>query len=359
MNILFCHTGLSSFVKADIEILSDENKLTFLPYKISKSKIGKLYNVLSSILLSVYYVPKSDAVYSFFAGYHCYFPILIAKLLSKKTVVTIGGFDSVSVPSIQYGVFHKNNLLQFCVKSIYKIADVILPVHSGLILSDSQYLKSVDTKAKSGILNFISKTKGLIIEIPTGYDPELFMRNRNINRKAGVLSVASIESDQDFIRKGFDFIFEIAENNKDIEFVLAGFNDIMGIKMQKSKPENVIIKGFQTGNELVDLYSEYKIFLQLSLCEGLPNTLCEAMLCECIPIGTDVNGIPDVIGDVGEVIVKKDILKIEKLIRLYLSDSELTGIKSRERIIENYHISKRKKKLSEVFYLLQRQSIKF
>lgn len=41
--------------------------------------------------------------------------------------------------------------------------------------------------------------------------------------------------------------------------------------------------------------------------EGLPNTLCEAMLCGCIPVGSEVNGIPLAIGETGFVIKKKDI----------------------------------------------------
>jgi glycosyltransferase involved in cell wall biosynthesis len=33
--------------------------------------------------------------------------------------------------------------------------------------------------------------------------------------------------------------------------------------------------------------------------EGLPNALCEAMLCGCVPVGTKRNGIPTAIGDCG------------------------------------------------------------
>lgn len=33
--------------------------------------------------------------------------------------------------------------------------------------------------------------------------------------------------------------------------------------------------------------------------EGLPTAVCEAMLCECVPVGTNRYGIPIAIGDTG------------------------------------------------------------
>jgi glycosyltransferase involved in cell wall biosynthesis len=91
--------------------------------------------------------------------------------------------------------------------------------------------------------------------------------------------------------------------------------------------------------------SENEFYLQLSISEGFPNSLCEAMLCECIPIGSNVGGIPQIIGNSGRIIGNRDITLIKHEI-LHLSGMEedgreLLGENARKRIIENFSIEKR------------------
>jgi glycosyltransferase involved in cell wall biosynthesis len=79
--------------------------------------------------------------------------------------------------------------------------------------------------------------------------------------------------------------------------------------------------------------------------EGMPSTICEAMLCECIPIGSNVNGIPNIIGDTGIVINNKDISETVNAIKLASKSQAFSGKKSRERIIKNFSLQSRKTKL--------------
>jgi glycosyltransferase involved in cell wall biosynthesis len=103
-------------------------------------------------------------------------------------------------------------------------------------------------------------------------------------------------------------------------------------------------------DELIRLYSSAKVYSQLSLFEGMPSTICEAMLCSCIPVGSDVNGIPDIIGDTGIVVKKKDIALIAESITQALELPESSGVRARERIIKLFEIGKREKELVEIVH---------
>ena len=56
-------------------------------------------------------------------------------------------------------------------------------------------------------------------------------------------------------------------------------------------PSNLQVYGKKNPEELVAIYSRHSYYFQGSRVEGLPNVLCEAMLCECIPIGQRAFGI--------------------------------------------------------------------
>lgn len=88
------------------------------------------------------------------------------------------------------------------------------------------------------------------------------------------------------------------------------------------------------------------MFVQASITEGMPNTLCEAMLCECIPVGSNVNGIPDAIGNTGVIIKKRDVTELEAGVRRALK--LISGKEAAKRIRENFSFDDREKKMIEV-----------
>jgi len=62
---------------------------------------------------------------------------------------------------------------------------------------------------------------------------------------------------------------------------------------------------------LNEKYNQAKVFVQASITEGMPNTLSEAMLLECIPVGSNINGIPDAIGETGIIIKHRKVEELE------------------------------------------------
>ncbi len=63
------------------------------------------------------------------------------------------------------------------------------------------------------------------------------------------------------------------------------------------KNANISFKGIVSNNELPGILNKYKYYILPSLYEGMPKTLLEAMACGCVCIGTDVQGINEVIKD--------------------------------------------------------------
>jgi glycosyltransferase involved in cell wall biosynthesis len=75
----------------------------------------------------------------------------------------------------------------------------------------------------------------------------------------------------------------------------------------------VTVAGKIEYHKLVELYNRHEFYLQLSVAEGFPNTLCEAMLCGCIPIGSNVFSIPKIIGDTGFVLKHRNMDELKRL----------------------------------------------
>ncbi|WP_332911264.1 glycosyltransferase [Algoriphagus boritolerans] len=66
--------------------------------------------------------------------------------------------------------------------------------------------------------------------------------------------------------------------------------------------------------ELLKQYNTHQFYLQLSTSEGFPNALGEAMACGCVPIGSAVGAIPEIIDKTGFLLFRKEINELEALI---------------------------------------------
>jgi glycosyltransferase involved in cell wall biosynthesis len=220
------------------------------------------------------------------------------------------------------------------------MATKLLVVDPSLIESENLY--SGDNNIV-GVENILPGLKTKCEVIPTGYNAAKWVCKEG-SKKLQILSVAIVESNKRAILKGFDLFVDLAKKLPQYEFVFIGlkkgsldffYNDI----------KNLTVFEEVSQEELKKHYCESKVYTQFSLSEGLPNSLCEAMLCECIPIGSSVSGIPNCIGDTGFILTKKDIDQAAELIILAMSASEDLGLKARQRIIQLFPENQREEKL--------------
>lgn len=107
-------------------------------------------------------------------------------------------------------------------------------------------------------------------------------------------------------------------------FVGDKFEDI-----QKIAPDNCEFKGLiQDRSELSKIYMESDVILLTSDREGLPMSVLEAMYFGCIPIVTDVGGLPDVVdNDCGYLIPHHSEgidIQVVNLLKQILNSNDLT-----------------------------------
>jgi glycosyltransferase involved in cell wall biosynthesis len=326
----------NTFVLKDVEMLERMGYRVLMIYSPAhKDPLRFIANRIREFFLSLFYLPQSVACFSWFNDYHSSIPLVISSLFKRPFTLIVGGYDAISSPFLNYGIFLKKNSRQRMARWNYKNAQSIWVVHKSLG-TGCPFVNS-GNETQSGITQFIPNLTTPINEIPTAYDSSFWKRNQTKIPKT-VLTVAIISDQRTFERKGIPLFLELATALPDFQFTVAGIEDIS--LFDYTLPKNVILLGKQTREALKDLYSSHTFYYQGSQIEGLPNVLCEAMLCECIPVGTQVFGIPDAIGSTGRIIDSRTTT--ENLLSFFKNPPLELGAKARKRIQEHYPLKRRR-----------------
>lgn len=337
MDILlyFYHTK-SSFVKKDLEIFTTKYQVIEDSFKI-KNRFSVFTLLIKQLYFLIQYVNKAKVIVIQFSGYHSLLPTLFGKLFNKPVLIIPGGIDCVSFPEFGYGNFTKTILAKFTCLS-YRLASHIAPVHERLVHSSYTYA------------SFSNKEQGYKVYCPTvttpfttiynGFDSETFYRTQTIRNKNSFITVAtSLSSEFRQKLKGIDLILEAAKRLPHFSFTILGIKD----SVFPTASKNVTLIPPIGNSKLPEVFSSHEFYLQLSLSEGFPNALCEAMLCECVPVGSQVSSIPEIISDTGFILKKNDTnLLVDLLQTAVQSDTLVLGKNARNRIVENYNIERRK-----------------
>ena len=180
--------------------------------------------------------------------------------------------------------------------------------------------------------------------IPTGYDPEFWKPSGK--KEPRVLMVASSPNEARARLKGIDVLLRVARLLPSTQFELIGLGP--DVASSFDIPPNVECSPAIPQELLLHSYQISKVYCQLSYREGLPNSLCEAMLCECIPIGSNVGGIPTAIGATGYLVEYNNDIQIVDAIRRALASSPGSGKNARDRIVTHFNLRRREEALKKV-----------
>jgi len=345
--IIYIYPTYSTFIKKDLDFLS-ENYNVKTPTEAFNKPSFLAIRFLKQFLFLIKNIKSTKVVFVMFGGYWSFLPALFCKITNKSCYIILGGADCVSFPSINYGSLRKPFIKLF-IKWSYQLCTKLIPVDESLVYNDYSYYEN-STYNKQGYKAFFPKIETPYKVIYNGFDTSFFESNLRKKSNSFIL-VASIPSMSTFKLKGVDIIFDLAKTYPNCTFTIVGLSADLSSKIT-DKPSNITLYPFLSSNEFKKYLLETQFVLQLSISEGFPNALCEAMLCNCIPIGSNVGAIPTIIKDTGYIINSSNFNKIKSDFDEILQKSEeenvLLAEKARKRIVEEFPLSKRQ----EAFYQL-------
>lgn len=336
----------STFMRVDEGILASifDLKTVYLGQERSK---GQYLKGILQALFTMARCRDCGSVLVWFADYHAAPVVLLARFLRRKSYVFVGGYDAVCYPEFDMGVYC-SAFRGFCARLALRNCTHIIANHKALLSSSNTYYKL--TGHPEGFYKLIPglKTPATVIHNAiTVSAPDVLEQHR----KKQILTVGTTPRFQDFFNKGFDLLVGIARRRPDLSFVFVGIQDRWLPQIERlfdlENLANVEVHPHLEGPEFLSLMSQSAVYAQPSISEGMPNSLMEAMLMGCVPVGSNVAGIPTVIGKHGFIVDHRDAKLLEAAL-----DQALAAEPDREAISqsikERFSLENRKNSLQKL-----------
>lgn len=344
MKILYVKSRDSTFIRLDQEIL--EKNFTVIKFQIcTTTKIRYLLSIIRLFFFLSFRLHSADIVFTRFADWHTALLAFFCRIYKKQLLIVVGGYDVANMPEYNYGVF-TSKFRGWCVRYSLKNAQYLLPNNPCLIEYTNTYAFS--EPRQGGIRHFVPDLKGIIKVIHNGYKTDFWTYDQSCKKEKIALTVAYVRDYRFYRLKGIDDFIEVARMMSDYKFFIIGLSEIKAKELNISVPENLLLIPEMNQEKLLEFYQKAMVFCLFSATEGMPNTLCEAMLCNCIPVCSDVTFMPEIIGNAGFINRRKDVYEMKENVQKAFDSGEEFGVKARRRIVENFSIQRREKELIDL-----------
>ena len=253
---------------------------------------------------------------------------MAARFFGKRSIIVVGGVDVAREPGLNYGMFlnpWKSVLVRYALRNASRV----------LVVDETLRLEINERIAGAG---------KNIRYVPTGYDTDFWTPKGG--KRSEVLTVAVVLNESRVRLKGIDTLIKAARNLPRLQFKVVGVRP--QAVQQLNPPRNMHFYEAVPRSDLLAYYRHAQVYCQPSRREGLPNTLCEAMLCECIPVATTVGGIPSAVGKTGFLVPPDDPIALTKAITMALKAPQRKGKEARRRIVRDFPVERREKALEEL-----------
>jgi glycosyltransferase involved in cell wall biosynthesis len=276
-----------------------------------------------------------DVTVSWFAKLHAFFAVLFCKLMGKKSVIIAGGEEATNthIDGKPYGLY-AHPIKKWFAWFMFRFADKIIAVSK---YNMKEILENTEVDHRKVHLVY------------HGFDSNHFKKIPEIEKVNLVINVGNI-NEENYSRKGLKTFVESAVFLPDVEFYLVGpalEGDNTFEKLKTIAPQNVVFTGGVYGEDLIKLLCKASVYVQLSKWESFGCSTAEAMLCECVPVVSNIASLPEVAGNCGFYIDRFSPKELADKIKEALNHPEL-GKLARKRIIEQFPLEKRREELLRV-----------
>ena len=354
-SILYIYPSTSTFVDKDIELLSEKFEVKSNSYPWNKKKHFLLIYFIKQFIW-LFKNRKSKIVIIMFGGWWAFIPIWFSKFFNQRSILILGGTDCVSYPDFNYGSFRKKSqarIIKYCVKN----CSILAPVAEELMYYENNYIS--DIPSKQGIKAFYPKLATKHQTIYNGYTSPLNENKEFQKVKNSFLTIGIISDDIRFQLKGIDLVIQCAKAFPDSAFTIIGVEKSYKEKLNLNLP-NLNLIGIVSQNEMIEVLKSHQFYFQLSISEGFPNSLCEAMLFECVPIVSNVSSMPFIIDSNGYLLYKRNFNELKNLLiqieRTSIEEIKIKGTKSRERIEKHFNLDIRKHSLFKLIEKIKHEN---
>ena len=270
-------------------------------------------------------VRSSSLVISWFASVYGAWATLLARSRRTPAVMIVGGVDLAKEPDLAYGLW-LSRWRGAVVGKALRSATRVLAVDESLV---------AEARMRAGY-------DGKNIEcLPTGYDAEAWTPH---GRKTRTVLTVAVAHDVNRARvKGIDTLVETARQLDAIWFEVVGVDPAIAAEFHP--PVNMRFTPKVDRSALLSWYRRCKVYCQPSRREGLPNALCEAMLCGCVPVVTDVGGQAHATGTAGFVVPARNSEALADALARAMRAPMTLGKRARRRIATEFPRSKREASL--------------
>ena len=309
--VLLAYSNFPRFVRIDRDLLAERHAV---------EEYGQP-GVVPRPLEVVRKVRRADVLVVWFASWHAFLPLLVARLLRTPSLLIVGGFDTAAMPEIGYG-FQQGGIRRRLARACMRLAT--------RLMTNSEYSREE-----------LRRTAGFEATVVHHGLPDPFGALPEGPREPLAVTVSNVARIA-LERKGLRRFVEAGAHLPDVELLLVGaWTDDAADELRALAPPNVRLTGRLSDEELDDLLRRASAYVQASRHEGFGMGVAEAMLAGCIPVVTAAGALPEVVGDAG-VVVGPEPEAIAEGVRRALELGPEARAAARERIVTRFPLQVRR-----------------